>query len=147
MKKIMFLLFVFFPLFANAMTMCMHTGSYIATLVKSRDGVSTSTDGAGGWTTNFDYNTSNHNTQSVTGFASCNDTVGTTNTADSAVSAAVSDTGTNCWCMMGTPLVSDWVYLIAYASDSDCASGCAVACANAAKTSSDFRAAIYEHVW
>ena len=148
MKKIfvIFLAMIFIsPVLAT--TMCVRTGAYVVTLLRSRDGLSYTTDGSGGWTVNFDYDTSSLYTSVVTGFAACNEISGTFATADGTLSTSVSDTGLNCWCMMKTPLVSDWVFLNTYSSDADCASGCATSCANNIKTSTAFRTGVYGAVW
>ncbi|MBO7508884.1 MAG: hypothetical protein J6T57_01220 [Alphaproteobacteria bacterium] len=147
MKKTLGLIGIFICCGANATTMCMHSNSYVATLLRGRDGVSITTGQNGAWTTTFDYYTSSLNTMNVTGFAACNELTGTANTADGTVSTSVADTGQNCWCSMKTPLVSDWVYSGAYASDSDCASSCQTACATNVKTSTAFRTAMFEAVW
>lgn len=132
---------------ANATTMCVHSGAYVVTLSRSRDGLSYTTDGSGGWTVTFDYNTSSLNTPVVTGTGACNEIAGTANTADATVSTSTTDVGSNCWCAMGMPLVSDWVFLKTYASDSACASGCATECATAVETSTVFRTAMFVPVW
>jgi len=147
MKKICLIWLLIIPVATNATTMCMHTGSYVATLLRSRDGVSITPGANGAWTTTFDYYTSSLNTMDVSGLAACNEVTGTANTADGTVSTSPSDTGSNCWCVMGAPLTSDWVFLNTYASDSDCASSCTTACATAAKTSTAFRTAMFESVW
>lgn len=147
MKKIICAIFGLMCGVANATTMCMHSNSYVATLLRSRDGVSITTGQNGAWTTTFDYYTSSLNTMDVTGLAACNEVTGTSNTADGTVSTSPADTGQNCWCAMKLPLVSDWVYSGAYASDSECASSCQTACATNAKTSTAFRTAMFESVW
>ncbi len=146
MKYIIFGLFIF-SLPGYATTMCVHNGSYIVTLSISTNGVSSTTDGAGGWSVTFDYPTSSLGTNVVTGYAACNEVSGTANTVDSTVSTSTADVGENCWCSMATPMVSDWAYIDTYASNADCASGCATACANAIKTSSTLRSAIFQAIW
>lgn len=146
-KTILIFMVLFIPIVAGATTMCVHSNSYVATLLRSRNGASVTTGANGTWTVTFDYYTSSLNTMDVSGLAACNEVAGTVNTADGTVSTAVSDIGVNCWCMMKTPLVSDWVYSGAYASDSACASSCTAACANNVRTVTAFRTAMYESVW
>lgn len=146
-KCLIFIMIVLCCGVANATTMCVHSGAYVVTLSRSRDGISSTTDGSGGWTVTFDYNTSSLNTPVVTGTGACNEITGTPNTADASVSTSSSDVGQNCWCAMGMPLISDWVFLKTYASDSACASGCATECANAVETSAIFRTAMFVPVW
>ena len=138
---------IFLPVVANAVTMCVHSDSYVATLLRSHDGVSDTVDGNGGWTVTFDYYTSSLNTMDVSGHAACNEVSGTENVADGTLSTSTSDEGTNCWCAMSRPLVSDWVYSGAYSNDATCATSCATACANKVKTSTVFRTALYESIW
>ena len=147
MKKIIFVISGLICGTAGATIMCMHSNSYVATLLRSRDGVSITVGQNGAWTTTFDYYTSSLNTMDVTGIAACNEVTGTANTADGTVSTSAADSGVNCWCTMKSPLRSDWVYSGSYASDSACASSCATACATNVKTSTAFRTAMFEAVW
>lgn len=148
MKKIFAFILIFMVAYAaHATTMCVHSDSYVATLVRSRDGLSTTVGADGKFTVTFDYFTSSLNTSVLDGVAACNEITGTANTADGTVSTSTSDTGQNCWCSMVMPLVSDWVYSGAYASDAACASNCTTACANNVKTSATFRGAMFEAVW
>jgi hypothetical protein len=148
MRKILILLFAFFPLVANATGMCVHTGSYVVQLSTSRDGVSFETGNDGAWSVTFDYPTSSLNTNIVRGFASCNEVSGTINTADNGVSAVAGEsTGVNCWCSMKMPLISDWVNAGVYASAAACSAACATACATAVKTNSTFRTAMFGAIW
>jgi len=147
MRYVFFALLLMITGVANATTMCVHTNSYVATLSISRDGVSYTTDGSGGWTVTMDYNTSSRNTPTVMGYASCNEVTGTANTADATISASTSDVGANCWCGMSLPLVSDWVFLQTYASNAACAAACDATCGNAVKTSSSMRGAMFPAVW
>ena len=146
-KMILIFITLFMPIVAGATTMCVHSNSYVATLLRSRDGVSVTTGANGAWTTTFDYYTSSLNTMDVSGLAACNEVAGTVNAADGTVSTSPLDTGINCWCAMNAPLVSDWVYSGAYADDATCASSCTAACANNVKTSAAFRTSMYESVW
>ena len=149
MKRLIIFCFVMCHMsIAWATSMCVHDGSYVASLSKSRDGVSmTSNSTTGAWTVTFDYYVSNRHADTATGTAACTEVAGTANTADATVSASPTDTGQYCWCAMATPLVSDWVYSGSYNTDADCASSCASACATNVKTSTAFRTAMFESVW
>ena len=148
MKKIILIFIaIFIPIMSGATTMCVHSDSYVATLLRSRDGVSVTTGTDGAWTVTFDYYTSSLNTMDVTGVAACNEVSGTPNTADGTISTSTLDEGINCWCAMATPLVSDWVYSVAYSTAAACASECVAACANSVRTSTAFRTAMYNSVW
>lgn len=149
MRKILVIFVIFMcPLCAFATGMCVHSGSYVAQLSTSRDGVSYAVGSSGAWTVTFDYPTSSFNTNTVKGSSACNEIAGTANTADATVSSVSGEaTGVNCWCAMTKPLVSDWVYSGAYASTDACVAACSAACATNVQTSSTFRTAMFGAIW
>jgi len=104
----------------------------------------------GYWQTTFGYNTAGYNEQTINyirGQSACSIVAGTANSPDGAPALSMGDTGSSCWCKMTAPLVSSWIFINTYASDSACASSCADACGTAAQTSQAFRTAVYNNIW
>ena len=133
-------------------TMCVRTGTYIVSLIPTRDGISQSVDSDNVWWVGFDYytnyiTTTATKTKNVTGIASCNDNAGTAGVADKDLVATAVDTGVHCWCAMETPLVSDWVYLQVFSDEATCAANCSTNCATTVKTDDTFRSTVYQSIW
>ncbi len=156
MKRILLIIMTIFAcVHAHATTMCIHTDSYVATLVKSRDGISQTVNSDGTFYVTFEYFTSSREYGSETaaggnrvyGVAACNEIVGTHGVADGSVSTATIDVGENCWCGMTYPAVSDWVFNKSYASDAACAADCTTSCATLVRENANFRGAIYTAIW
>ena len=148
MKKISILIVcIIAPFCANAIQMCAHSNTYVITMLRSRDGVSSTADTNGTWTVTFDYSLTSQNAKTMTGRGACNEITGTVNTGDSSVSPTLTDTGKNCWCMMKFPVVSDWIFINEYSTESECAQSCTALCADNAKTSTAFRTVMYENIW
>ena len=141
---------------SNAVMLCKKNNSAIAVLNKVVGGTLTTSGNT--WSVAMtDGNT-------VHGYGLCTVIPGTFATVNTGV-ADTADTGTNCFCKMMGPATSYWVYSAAFASDSDCASGCAAKCGNymagtasgcaSVVTMNDvttdnclkFRAAVYDSIW
>ena len=147
LKVFLFVGLLFLPLCASAVTMCLRDDSFVAMLLRERDGTSVETGENKSFQVNFDYYTSTKNKKYVRGIGACNEISGTVNVANKDLSTSISDEGINCWCSMKSPLVGDWVFANAYGSDADCASNCAAKCADMVKTSQAFRSVFYENIW
>ena len=149
MKTILALIML--PMMANATSMCVHTGSYVASLSIYDNGVSHTTGNNGAWTVTMGYNTSSSNTPYVSGYAGCAE-VGASNAIDT-VDTTVGITGGEesgpyCWCVMRKPLVSYSVLAHKdYADTATCALNCADKCGEKVQTSTAFRTAMFEAVW
>jgi uncharacterized repeat protein (TIGR02543 family) len=110
----------------------------------------------GTWGVDFKYDGSGPMTR-IKGEASCNTTIGIANTANSSVSADVTDVdGPNCWCrsvQIGkvngstesnmSSANSDWVFYGTIKNTTECTKQCAKNCATNMNKKSAFRTAIY----
>ena len=151
MKKLVLIIGLIIPIATYGTSMCVHTGSYVASLSIYENGVSRTTGNNGAWTVTMGYTTSSANTPYVMGYSGCAE-VGADNTVDTAdttvgISAGES-TGPYCWCVMKKPLVSYAVLAWKdYADITACSAGCADKCGEKVQTSTAFRTAMFEAVW
>jgi len=139
-------------------TICAKKGTYVGVLRKNVNGTVsnvTNTNSKKQWAVVYNY-------KAITGYASCNEIVGTSVGAPQTnLYTTALDTGQYCWCQMWpiyddddttnyhyeTGITSYWVYFNDYTTAADCAMGCTTACANAMATSQSFRSAVFEAVW
>ena len=109
----------------NATTMCVTDDNNFIILDPNIEGTNNSRNEVmKTWTTTFSYGT-------VSGIATCNNTMGTTNTAYPQYNFDdnhASITGRYCWCKMTSPVRSAWVYISEDSLESECTSNCANRC-------------------
>ena len=143
----------------HAATTCLHNRTAVFIIKKSVDPVSVSSNASEmTFSMTLDYETLPGQASSKTlgGLATCNEI--TTDTSDAAAKtgsanvylrASSADVGTQCWCSLTGPVTTWWVYLKAFDSEDACQSGCAAACAKAAKANTDnFRTnGLYQAIW
>lgn len=148
MKKIIILLMMLTGT-AYGYTTCMRNNTYLGIFKKNVDGTSSTYENSTKvWKVIYDYIT-------LTGYASCNEISGTSNTPKTNLVTGAADQGIYCWCQMWpieyygyeTGPSSYWIYLDSYASESACASECTSACATAMKDNDTFRTAVFESMW
>lgn len=134
---------------AYGFTTCVHNNTYIGIFKKDVDGTSKQSDSTNKiWKVVF-------SDQTLTGFASCNDIVGTANTPKTNLVTGAADIGIHCWCEMWpveeygyeTGPTSYWMYLKSYSDATSCASTCTDDCATAMKDDDTFRTAVFESMW
>lgn len=142
----------------SAMT-CLHNRTAVFIIKKSVAPVSVSSSASEmTFSMTMDYETlpGHASSKTLQGAATCNeimtdasDAPAKTCSTNVYLRASTADIGTQCWCSLTGPVTTWWVYIKAFDNEDACTSGCATACANAAKADTDkFRTnGLYQAIW